>query len=100
MMALAKELWGGRRPLDEAFWRYAVVYGLLVNLLTHLVFFALLARDAGTALIALAFVAPIPYNFLVVVAVWRSAGRHPGPKNWADLARLGTVIWMVGLTLA
>lgn len=100
MIALTKELWGGRRPLEEAFWRYAVVYGLLLNLATSLAFFALLARDAAAALIAVAFVVPIPYNVLVTVAVWRSAGRYRGSRNRADLARLGTVIWMVCLTLA
>jgi len=34
------------------------------------------------------------------VAVWQSAERYPGPKKWAELARVGTVFWMVALTLA
>ena len=100
MMALAKALWGGRCPLQDAFWQYAVLYGLLLNLVTHLVFFILFATDANMVLVVLAFVAPVPYNIFVVVAVWRSAARYPGSKTWADMARLGVVIWMAGLSLA
>ena len=76
------------------------MYGLLLNLVTHLVFFVLLLNDANMAVVAFAFVTPVPYNISIVVAVWRSAARYPGPKSWADLARLGVVIWMVGLSLA
>ena len=100
MIALAKELWGGRCPLQDAFWRYAIVYGLLLNFVTNLVFFILLMNDANMAFVGFAFVAPVPYNIFVVVAVWRSAARYPGPKSWADFARLGVVIWMIGLSLA
>ncbi len=100
MIALAKELWGGRCPLQEAFWLYAVVYGLLINFATLLGFFIVLINDANMVITALAFVAPVPYNVFVVVAVWRSAARYPGSKTWADFARLGVVIWMVGWSLA
>ena len=98
MVNLAKDLWGGRLPLKEAVWVYAVAYGLLINLITSLLFLGLLINDVGPILLILAFVLPIPFNLLVVVAVWRSAERYQGPKEWADLARLGTVIWMLVLT--
>lgn len=94
-----KYLWRGDLPLREAIWQYAVFYGLLVNVLTDVLFYALLVNDANEALVALAFAIPIPYNIFVVVAVWRSAGRSPGPERWKDMARLGTVIWIVFLTL-
>ena len=97
---LVKRLWAGQVPLGQAFWHYAVGYGLLINLVTSLAFLALIARDANTTLIALAFALPLPYNVIVTVAVWRSANFYPGPKTWADLARVGTVIWMIALTLA
>jgi hypothetical protein len=97
---LVKHLWAGQLPLEQAFWHYAVSYGLLINLVTHLAFLALIMRDANIALIALAFALPVPYNVLVTVAVWRSANYYPGPKTWAEWARVGTVIWMVVLTLA
>lgn len=99
-MEFVKRLWAGKLPLRQAFWDYAVFYGLLINLATHGVFLALLMNDANAVLVALAFALPVPYNILVAVAVWRSAARYRGPKRWAELARLGIVIWMIGLTLA
>lgn len=100
MVQVIRDLWSGGFPLARAFWDYAVIYGLLLNLVSHLVFLALILNDADTILIALAFALPIPYNILVVVAVWRSAARYPGPRKWAELARIATVIWMAALTLA
>ena len=96
---LAKHLWKGDIPLRDAFWQYAVFYGLLVNVLTDVFFFALLLNDANAALLVLAFAIPIPYNIFVVVAVWRSAGHYPGPEKWIGVVRVGTVIWIVFLTL-
>ncbi len=100
MAKLVKRLWAGHLPLEQAFWHYAVGYGLLINLLTSLAFLALIAREANMVPVALAFALPVPYNVIVTVAVWRSANAYPGPKKWADMARIGTVIWMVALTLA
>ncbi len=100
MMQLIKQLWAGDIPLDQAFWRYTVVYGLLLNLVTHVLFFALLVRDVNTVLVVLAFALPIPYNLLMIVVVWRSADRYQGPKSWAELARIAAVIWMIALTAA
>lgn len=98
MMRLIKRLWAGEIPLDQAFWRYTVVYGLVLNLVTHALFFALLVRGANIVLVALAFALPVPYNLLVIVAVWRSADRYQGPKSWAELARIAAVLWMIALT--
>ena len=100
MAKLFKRLWAGQLPLEQAFWHYAVCYGLLINLVASLAFLVLIARDGNMALVALAFALPLPYNVVVTVAVWRSANYYPGPKKWADMARVGTVIWMVALTLA
>ena len=100
MIDLAKVLWAGKLPLKEAVWVYAVAYGLLINLITSLLFLGLLVNDVAPMFLVLVFVLPIPFNFLVVVAVWRSADRYQGPKEWADLARVGTVIWMLVLTAA
>ncbi|MFQ5775969.1 MAG: hypothetical protein ACE5GS_15720 [Kiloniellaceae bacterium] len=98
MTRLVKQLWAGEIPLGKAFWQYAIGYALLINLATHLAFLALLERDADTLLVVLAFAAPVPYNIFVAVAVWRSADRYPGRKTWAELARVGTVLWMIVLT--
>jgi phosphoketolase len=100
MAGFVKRLWAGDLPLRQAIWEYAVFYGLLINVLTDVLFYALLINDANAALVVLAFVLPIPYNILVIVAVWRSAEHYQGPERSRDLARLGIVIWMVFLTLA
>ena len=100
MKGLVKRLWAGDLPLRQLIWEYAVFYGLLINVLTDVLFYALLVNDANSVLVVLAFALPIPYNIFVIVAVWRSAGRYPGQERSRDLARLGTVVWMVVLTLA
>jgi hypothetical protein len=37
----------------------------------------------------------VPYNIVVSVGVWRSAGRYEGERRWADFARIVTVAGMV-----
>ena len=96
---LLRRLWLGDIPLTEAFWRYAVVYGLLLNLVTSFLFLILLMNEASPFVLVPAFVLPIPYNVLIVGAVWRSAERYPGPRHWAEYARAVTVVWMIALTL-
>ena len=59
MTKLVKHLWAGEVPLRRAVWQYAAGYGLLLNIITTLVFLALIARDADTALIVLAFALPV-----------------------------------------
>lgn len=100
MAKLIKSLWAGNVPLGEAFWSYAIAYGLLLNVMTSFLFTMLLVHDTAMQWLALAFALPLPYNLLVVVAVWRSADRYAGPKQRAELARLGTVLWMLVLTTA
>jgi hypothetical protein len=36
----------------------------------------------------------LPYNFVAIVGVWRSAARYDGPAIHADLARGATVMLM------
>ena len=98
MTKFAKDLWDGRVPLKHAFWQWAIVYGLLVNLVTSALFFGLLVYDVAPLLLIAAFILPVPFNLFVVVAVWRSADRYQGLKKWADLGRVATIIWMLVLT--
>ncbi len=97
---LVRRLWFGELPLTEAFWRYAVAYGLALNLVTSFLFLILLMNEASAFVLVPVFVLPTPYNVLIVVAVWRSAERYPGPRHWAEYARAVTVVWMIALTLA
>ncbi len=39
---------------------------------------------------------PTPYNFWVLVPIWRSAGRYDGRPIWRWLARITVVVWIFG----
>ena len=41
----------------------------------------------------------VPYNVIVSVGVWRSAGRYSGERRRADLARVVTITGMVLLSV-
>ena len=86
-------------PLDRAFWTYAVVGGLLVNLATSLAFLGLVTADWLLAAFIAGYGLSIPYNVLAVVGVWRSAGRYDGDPARADLLRIVALVWMAVLTL-
>jgi hypothetical protein len=98
MKELIKSLWAGHVPLPVAVWQYAVVYGLLLNVTTSILYWGLSVGGAAAFVLVTAYFLPLPFNFLVVVAVWRSAGRYIGPRNHADMARFGTTLWMLVLT--
>jgi hypothetical protein len=92
-------LWRGELPLGEAFWTYAVIGGIAVNLTTTLLFFVLLTADLTITALIVHYAPSLPYNLLVAVGVWRSAGRHPGAPHWATLARAVTLVGMGILSL-
>jgi len=98
MIRIAKDLWDGKVPFKQAFWEWAIAYGLLVNLVTSALFFGLIVFEASLLWLIVAFILPVPFNLFVAVAVWRSADRYQGPKKWADLGRAVTIVWMFVLT--
>ncbi len=98
-MANLRALWLGELPLSDAFWTWAVTIGLLVNVTTSVLFLTMIAYDRPWAALLCGYALSVPYNLLVTVGVWRSAGRYQGPASHADLARLGTLILMLLLTV-
>lgn len=92
-------LWSGDLPLRESFWTWAVAIGLPLNLATSMAFLALMSADLVWPAFLAGYVLSVPYNVLVLVGVWRSAGRYEGDRLHADLARVATVVMMVLLTL-
>jgi len=98
-MEKPKALWRGDLPLRDAFWNWAVFGGLLVNVTTSVLFLFLLTYDRPWLALLFGYGFSVPYNVLVMVGVWRSAGRHDGPAIQADVARLSTVILMTVLSL-
>lgn len=95
MGAIITRLWRGEVPLQIAFWRYAVVGGLLVNLATTGTSLALLAADGSAAFAAAIFTLHLPYGLFTAMAVWRSADRYDGPPHWAELARPAVIAWTI-----
>jgi hypothetical protein len=91
-------LWRGEVPLARAFWEYTVLYGTLANAITTIASLGAVSAGLSNAVALVIFLLPLPYNILMVAAVWRSAGRYRGRRLWADLARAAVVIWMIAAT--
>jgi hypothetical protein len=98
LLGKLRALWAGELPLSEAFWTYAVNIGLLVNVTTTLLFFALIAADRPFAALFVGYACSVPYNVVAVVGVWRSAARHPGERIHAELARIVSLVGMILLS--
>jgi hypothetical protein len=96
---VVRRLWAGEVPLARAFWSYAMIGGTALNAVATLLAMAVLAMNAPGVVAAVVFALPIPYNLLVLVAVWRSAGTYHGPRIWADLARVAILVWAVAAVL-
>ena len=98
-MSSLRTLWRGDYPLSDAFWTWAVVVGLCVNVATSALFVIMVMDDRPWLALLLGYGASLPYNVVAVVGVWRSAARYEGPAVHADLARAATVILMAALSL-
>ncbi|MGI9569162.1 MAG: hypothetical protein ACR2PH_05375 [Desulfobulbia bacterium] len=96
---LMQQLWSGDVHLNDVFWNYAIVYGLIINLATTALLFISLLYKWHTAFIVVIFLMPIPYNIFITIAVWRSAEKFDGPGSWPDYAKVAVVIWFIFWTL-
>jgi hypothetical protein len=93
------EFWRGGLPLGRAFWLWGILGGGIVSLFATLLALMLLAAGAPAWLAALVFAAHIPWNLMLLVGVWRSAGRPGVSRATANLARLVILLWVVVLSL-
>ena len=98
-MNVLRRLWKGDLPLQQAFWHWAVAGGLVVNLLTSVLFLALIMGDLIVTAFVVGYALSLPYNIVATVGVWRSAERYEGERRWADLARIVTVAGMILLSV-
>ena len=92
-------LWRGELPLAEAFWTWAVLVALVVNLFTTIGFYWLVMAERTMAAFLVGYVVAVAYNILAGVGTWRSAGRPDADPRWAGPARLAVVIGMTILSL-
>lgn len=97
-MALLR-LWRGEIPLGEAFWTWAVLVGLLVNVSTTIGFLWLVMEGRTVLAFVVGYLCSVPYNILAAVGVWRAAGRPGADPRWAGPARLAVVLGMTVLSL-
>jgi hypothetical protein len=93
------ELWRGGLSLGRAFWLWGVLGGAAVGLFTTLVAVILLAAGAPAWLAALAFAVHLPWNLVLLVGMWRSAGRPEVDRAAALLARAVMLGWVVALSV-
>ena len=70
-----------------------------MELLTTLLALTLVVAGAPTWVVVLAFVAHLPWNLVLLVGVWRSAGRPEVGRGTAHLARSAILGWVVALSL-
>jgi hypothetical protein len=85
--------WNGERPLAQVFWNDAVLWGTLANLIATGIAFAMIVMDWPGILALAVHVAPLPYNILMVVAVWRSAEHYRGDPRWITPAQVAIILW-------
>lgn len=93
LFASLRQLWFGQLPLGETFWRYSIVYNLLLNVTATVTAAALVVNKAPIALAVVAHLAPLPYSICAAVGTWRSADRYVGPRLSADAAKLAVIVW-------
>jgi hypothetical protein len=93
------QFWRGGLPLGRALWIWGIVGGGIVSLFATLFALMLIAAGAPAWLGVLVFVAHIPWNLVLLVGVWRSAGRPEVSRGAANLARLVILAWVVVLSL-
>ncbi|MDA1326583.1 MAG: hypothetical protein O3C34_17800 [Proteobacteria bacterium] len=94
-----RRLWMGDLPLEQAFWSYAVIGGIAVNVLTSVVFLVLITMDMTVAALIAGYVLSVPYNVAATVGVWRAAARDGSESQKAKLYPLITLVGMVLLSV-
>ena len=94
-----RRLWRGELALADAFWSWAVLGGLAINLATSAALLVLIMQDRPILAFIAGYAPSVPYNVVVAVGVWRSAARYSGERRWADLARVVTISGMVLLSV-
>lgn len=90
-MTVLRALWRGEIRLWVAYW----VFGVGGNMSFVLALALLGLGGAGRPSLGLLYLASLAWFVLIFGGVWRSAGRYPGPRLWAVLARLGVSVGVV-----
>jgi hypothetical protein len=87
-----RRLWCAESPLWRVVLIDMLVWGTVLNLCAVGVSMTLIANDAPDWAALAAFLAPLPYNLFLCVAVWRVSGT--GHVVLATSARALAIIWL------
>lgn len=83
----------GETPLQILFWRDMMLVGSVINLLMMVASVAYLGNDGTSWIGAILFLAPLPYNFFLVFAVFRTADRQT--PNEANAVKIAAFVWLL-----
>jgi hypothetical protein len=86
-------LWRGEIPLARVFWTDMILIGSLVNILSMIAALLLFVSGAPIALGVFVHFAPVPYNILLLLAVWLSAAREA--SGWSFPAQAAALVWLI-----
>lgn len=89
--------WRRQVPLGLLFWRDMIVVGSALNLAFAFAGLMALGFKAGPAIAIAVFHAPLPYNFFLFAAVWRTA--ELAPPATASTVRFGAIAWLIATAL-
>lgn len=93
-MTLVRNLWRGDVSLVKTYWIYGVVVGICFAIVFAFIEYQSSGLHAGLGpvfILGLIFCYFV-YTSFINVAVWRSAGKYPGPRRWARLARIMVLV--------
>ncbi len=94
-----RQLWLGELPLHEAFWRWLVTYGLILNLGATMIGLTLVLAEVPIILAAIVHFLPLPYTLFAAAGAWRSASRYKGSPVHATAAKAAIVLLFVFLLI-
>lgn len=94
-MSAIGRLWAGEMPLLDAFWIWAVLGGLIVNIVTSGLFVGFMMAERPILAVLFGYGLSLPYNFIATVGVWRAADRFAGDRRIAEGMRLVTAVAMI-----
>ena len=85
--------WNGRVPWSTLLWRDMLGVGTAINLAATALAVVAAIQDAAFGLVALLHFAPLPYNFFLFAALWRT------PRRPAVAVAVG-LAWFVLIVIA
>jgi hypothetical protein len=94
-----RRLWKGEVALDVAFWNYAVIGGIAVNLATSFSFLFFISLEMPVIAFIAGYGVSLPYNLIATIGVCRAAARADPASQKAKLYPLITLAGMLLLSV-